>query len=60
MTVRMARLAVGARVIYDGEAFEVVEICPAAGSGNDVVLKSIRLGVYRRIPLREVLFRTDK
>lgn len=60
MTVKMARLAVGARVIYDGEAFEVVEICPAAGSGNDVVLKSIRLGVYRRVPLREVLFRADK
>jgi len=48
------RLGVGARMLYDGEAVEVVETV-ATMAGNEVVLKD-RLGGLRRVAVRELLF----
>ncbi|NUP48494.1 MAG: DDE-type integrase/transposase/recombinase [Catenulispora sp.] len=50
----MVRLGVGARLVYDGEAVEVVETA-ATAAGNEVVLKD-RLGRLVRVSVRELLF----
>ena len=48
------RLGVGARLLYDGEAVEVVEFA-ATGAGNEVVLKDGR-GRLLRVAVKELLF----
>ncbi|NRQ32729.1 transposase [Nonomuraea sp. NN258] len=49
-----ARLGIGARLVYDGEAVEVVEFA-ATGAGNEVVLKDCR-GRMLRVSVKELLF----
>jgi hypothetical protein len=49
-----ARLGVGTRLVYEGEAVEVVEFA-ATGAGNEVVLKNGR-GEVLRVSVRELLF----
>lgn len=48
------RLGVGARLLYDGEAVEVVEFA-ATGAGDEVVLKDGR-GQLIRVAVKELLF----
>ncbi|MGP3964633.1 hypothetical protein ACTWPT_52620 [Nonomuraea sp. 3N208] len=48
------RLGIGARLVYDGEAVEVVEFA-ATGAGNEVVLKDGR-GRMLRVSVKELLF----
>ena len=50
----VVRLGVGARLLYDGEAVEIVETA-ATMAGNEVVLKD-RLGRLMRVSVRELLF----
>ncbi|GAA2282455.1 helix-turn-helix domain-containing protein [Kitasatospora cystarginea] len=54
MTAGTVRLGVGARLVYDGEAVEVVETV-ATAAGNEVVLKD-RLGRMLRVAVKELLF----
>ncbi|MEV0972102.1 hypothetical protein [Microtetraspora glauca] len=54
MSAGMVRLGVGTRLVYDGEAVEVIEMV-ATAAGNEVVLKD-RLGRMLRIAVKELLF----
>lgn len=54
MTAGSIRLRVGTRMIYDGEAVEVIETV-ATMAGNEVVLRD-RLGGLFRVAVKELLF----
>ncbi len=54
MTAGTVRLQVGTRLLYDGEAVEVIETV-ATVAGNEVVLKD-RLGRLLRVAVKELLF----
>ncbi|MFJ7421820.1 helix-turn-helix domain-containing protein [Streptomyces uncialis] len=54
MSAGTVRLQVGTRMLYDGEAVEVIETV-ATMAGNEVVLKD-RLGRLLRVAVKELLF----
>ncbi|MFJ1610715.1 transposase [Streptomyces sp. NPDC088253] len=54
MSAGSVRLGVGARLLYDGEAVEIIEMA-ATMTGNEVVLKD-RLGRIFRVSVKELLF----
>jgi hypothetical protein len=53
MSGGVVRLGVGSRLVYDGEAVEVIEMV-ATAVGNEVVLKD-RLGRMLRVAVKELL-----
>lgn len=54
MNAGVVRLCVGTRMLYDGEAVEVIETV-ATAAGNDIVLKD-RLERLSRVAVKELLF----
>lgn len=54
MNTGVVRLGVGTRMLYDGEAVEVIETV-ATAAGNEIVLKD-RLGRLSRVAVKELLF----
>lgn len=54
MTAGMVRIRIGTRMLYDGEAVEVIETV-ATMAGNEVVLRD-RLGGLIRVAVKELLF----
>jgi len=54
MSSAAVRIGLGTRLVYDGEAVEIVEIHPGP-TGNEAVLKGAVKQVYTRVCLKELL-----